>query len=633
MSLHNFVFGQDATEISFYKSTYPGHSVITDFTEKKVIIEHIQSKGINIVEKDLDSKLILNENATVYSNGRKYFNPRVNIVSFKAYTVVPGVKKSQKVDVKNFTKETEIDDGLFYDDTYCYSFNYPSVNLGSRITTESVTEHSDPYFPVIFSFGNNLPIHKARLEIIVPVSVKIKYQLFGSDTNKIKFTLVNSGKFQTYTWEASQMPAYTEDEFSPNVRYFSPHIIIHISELLSSNKVQPIMGTLEDLFSWHFSNVKKLSQTIHPDIIRYTDSLTGNIQSAEQKASELFKWVQQNIRYIAIEDGDNGFVPREAIAVFRNRYGDCKDKSNLLKAMLQSAGLHSGLAWVGTRNLPYSYSQFQSMANDDHLICIWWEYPDKPVFLDATTSSHSLRQIPAFIQGKECLAESPGGGFKIVDIPIADAELNQMSDTTWLEIKNGHLSGNLSMYFKGEDRASLISRLKNIEPIKLNNIVPGIKSFASNKFVASNTTFTIPDNDTSPLSIRCSLNMGSYSVQNGDRVYVNMHIERLFQEYNQNQKRTIPFLNFNCFINHNTIILKIPEGMEVKALPENTYYDSEVFSFSTEYHLKEGAVIMQSKLKVNTLLIEGELLQQFNEMISSLKKVYMNSVVLNNIEI
>lgn len=627
MSLHFMVPGQNTDEIAFFKSAYPGHSVITEVTEKKVFIEYQPTKGIKIQEKDFDSKIILNENATVYSNGREYFNPRVNLVSFKAYTVVPGVKKSQKIDVKNFIKETEIDDGLFYDDTYCYSFNFPSVTLGSKITTESETVHYDPYFPVIYSFGNTIPIHNARLELTVPNTVIIKYQLFGSDTNKIKFTLTNTGKYKTYKWEANQMPAYTEDEFSPDYRYFTPHIIIHISELDG----KPIMGNLNDLFSWHSNNTKKLSQSIHPDIKNYTDSLLNNTIEPEQKASTLFKWVQQNIRYIAIEDGDNGFVPREAITVFRNRYGDCKDKSNLLKAMLQSAGLESGLAWVGTRNLPYSYSKFQSMANDDHLICIWWEYPDKPVFLDATTLSHTLRQVPAFIQGKECMAELPGGGFRILDIPVADANLNLVADTTWLEFSNGKLSGKLNMYFEGEMRANLMSRLKYIEPSKLNNLIPEIKSFASNKFVANNTSYIYPPDDNVPLFMQCGINMDGYSTQNGNSLYVNLHTERLFLEYNQNLKRSIPIINHYCINSQNTTILRIPEGMVVKSLPDNSSYNSGVFGFSTEYTQKENLVILNFKLRVNTLLIDGELLQQFNEMISNLKKVYLNSVVLNKI--
>ena len=59
--------------------------------------------------------------------------------------------------------------------------------------------------------------------------------------------------------------------------------------------------------------------------------------------------MQRNIRYVGIEIGIGGLQPHTADDVFRNRYGDCKDKATLLRAMLENVGIHSTWVLVDTR--------------------------------------------------------------------------------------------------------------------------------------------------------------------------------------------------------------------------------------------------------------------------------------------
>lgn len=80
-------------------------------------------------------------------------------------------------------------------------------------------------------------------------------------------------------------------------------------------------------------------------------------QSPRQQATIIYRWVQQRIHYVAFEDGMNGLVPAAASEVCRTRYGDCKGMSNLLHTLLRARGLDAHLSWVGTRMLPYNYSE------------------------------------------------------------------------------------------------------------------------------------------------------------------------------------------------------------------------------------------------------------------------------------
>jgi hypothetical protein len=64
-----------------------------------------------------------------------------------------------------------------------------------------------------------------------------------------------------------------------------------------------------------------------------------------QKVAE---FMQQNIRYVGIEIGIGGYVPHAAADVYRNRYGDCKDKATLLISMLDAVGVRATWVMVDT---------------------------------------------------------------------------------------------------------------------------------------------------------------------------------------------------------------------------------------------------------------------------------------------
>ena len=61
------------------------------------------------------------------------------------------------------------------------------------------------------------------------------------------------------------------------------------------------------------------------------------------------EFVQRQIRYFVVEMGVGGYQPHAASEIFRNRYGDCKDKAALLSAMLRSVGVPSALMMVDDR--------------------------------------------------------------------------------------------------------------------------------------------------------------------------------------------------------------------------------------------------------------------------------------------
>ncbi len=85
-----------------------------------------------------------------------------------------------------------------------------------------------------------------------------------------------------------------------------------------------------------------------PEIAAKVNQLVAGKPDFQSRLRTLTQFLQSEIRYVAISMGIGGYQPHPAGDVFRYRYGDCKDKATLLKAMLQVVGLRSYLVLVNT---------------------------------------------------------------------------------------------------------------------------------------------------------------------------------------------------------------------------------------------------------------------------------------------
>jgi hypothetical protein len=81
-----------------------------------------------------------------------------------------------------------------------------------------------------------------------------------------------------------------------------------------------------------------------PELAAKAQELVAGKTDFADTAQAIGEFVQQHIRYVAIEIGIGGYQPHAAADIFHSRSGDCKDKATLLAAMLSSVGIRS--TWV-----------------------------------------------------------------------------------------------------------------------------------------------------------------------------------------------------------------------------------------------------------------------------------------------
>ncbi|MEW8688846.1 MAG: DUF3857 and transglutaminase domain-containing protein [Candidatus Thiodiazotropha sp.] len=94
-------------------------------------------------------------------------------------------------------------------------------------------------------------------------------------------------------------------------------------------------------------------------------------------------FVQNEIRYLGLELGENSHRPREPREVLNKRYGDCKDKSLLLATLLRQQGIRAWPALVSTNSRYGVERGLPSPGAFDHVITMV-EFKGKSYWLDGT---------------------------------------------------------------------------------------------------------------------------------------------------------------------------------------------------------------------------------------------------------
>jgi hypothetical protein len=86
-----------------------------------------------------------------------------------------------------------------------------------------------------------------------------------------------------------------------------------------------------------------------PEITAKAQELIAGAPDLYTKLSRITEYIQKNIRYFIVAKGIGGWQAHYAADIYRNRYGDCKDKTTLLISMLQAIGIRAYYLHVDSR--------------------------------------------------------------------------------------------------------------------------------------------------------------------------------------------------------------------------------------------------------------------------------------------
>jgi len=600
------------------------------FSQINRSVEISLKKGAPYAEAvELSEMMILNDNANGMFNKDKVYHSSFNeLKKVEAYTLVPEGNSTKKIKVTDFKIQSSPGNGVFYDDVKETSFDYPRLMKGSVSHVETEHYNKDVRFLSSFYFSNYLPVHNATYSITYPADVDVRYIIKNDDKNIVSVKETVKGKKKKLEFTANNVKNYEYFGDGTTIPYYALHVIVYVASYQENNETIPVFSSVKELYKWNVNFLNNINALPDENLKKIADSICLNKKTDRQKAQAIYLWVQNHVKYVAFEEGLEGFVPRQAADVYTKRYGDCKDMASILTAMLRISGLEAYFTWIGTRSIPYTYTEVPLPITDNHMISAV-KINKTWIFLDATDPNCIFGLPTSGIQDKEALISINSEKYELVKVPVVPAATNIITDSTFLTINKNTLLGNCSVDYTGYFGSDLYNNLLYSKGDDERLYTRRRMAKGSNKFIMQDYKILRTDSINKAANISAGFEIPDYVKSIADEIYINLNLEKLFNNpVIDTSKRKIAIQNDYLYTINQVHTLTIPTGYALDYVPKNIVVSNDLLYFSIEYKQGKEEISATQKFILKKLYIQPQDFAVWNKAITSISPAYKEQVVL-----
>ncbi|HEX7285288.1 MAG TPA: DUF3857 and transglutaminase domain-containing protein [Candidatus Angelobacter sp.] len=505
----------------------------------------------------------------------------------------------------------------------------PAPEPGNIVGYEYEVEERPLVLQEMWVFQGEDPVREARFTLQLPSGWE--YKTSWLNYPEVKPTPWSSGA----QWVVSDVKALRKEDDMPPMRGVLGQMVVSFIPPGGFNMNG--FSNWREMGEWYrglLAGRMDASQGIKGRVAE----LTASSKTQLDKMKSISRFVQQDIRYVAVELGIGGWQPHFAADVFSHRYGDCKDKATLMRSMLSEIGVESYHVVINTERgaiTPASpaHQGFNHailaiklpQGVEDPSLLATLQHPKlgKLLFFDPTDELTPLGQIRGALQSNYALLVTPDGG-DLLELPKQPASTNSVQRTAKLTLDpGGVLKGDVEERRVGDraqlQRFALRNVTKDSERIKpIESVLAGSFShFQITKAAALNL-----QQPELPLGFNYSLTVEGYAQNAGGLLLVRPRVigSKARGLLEKKEPRKFPIEFEGPVRDVDSFEITLPPGYEVDDLPPPV--DAE-FSFAS-YHSKtqaKGNVITYTRtFEVKELSVpvsKAEELKKFYRIIAS----------------
>ena len=375
------------------------------------------------------------------------FDKDSKVLSLHVWSIGPDGHE-YAVDDKEIIEVGYPNEGPLYEDLKFKAVRAPGRDPGGIIAYE-YEQRARPYVnETTWFFQEDIPHVSESFTLELPPGYT-----YGTVWAHHNSTQVADLEHQRWRWEMKDTPGIDLNHvlMRPSELSLAGRMTIHYGPGSADSAAQ---GTWRGVGEW-YQGLSKDRLVSTPEIAAKANELSAGKADFYDKTEAIAEFVQKQVRYFVIEMGIGGEQPHFAGDIFRNRYGDCKDKATLVSAMLSSVGIHSALMMVDDRRGVIDPDAPSTVGN--HMIAAI-EIPkgyDSPrlrsvitaktgrryLIFDPTWDKTAFGQLEHELQGGYGVLME-GADSQVVQLPVLAPELNTIRRTASFHIQpDGSLKG------------------------------------------------------------------------------------------------------------------------------------------------------------------------------------------------
>jgi transglutaminase-like putative cysteine protease len=543
---------------------------------------------------------------------------------------------------KHYGKDQVVDIALATDDVYneirakaIIAEN--DADAGYVFGYQMVSEDRSIFSQTEWEFQDSLPALISRITLALPNGWRTTSVTFNHDN----ISPTESGS--TYTWELRNLAPIPREPLSPAVTNLAPRLAIsYFPAANSSNTSVRTFGDWAQVSQW-MSELEDPQVTTNAELEAKTRELTANCKTELERIQAIGRYVQ-SIKYISIQTGlgrGGGYRPHAATEVFAKSYGDCKDKANLMRAMLRVVGITSFPVSIYSGDPDYVRAEWPSPQQFNHCIIavkvsdetksatvIQHARLGRLLIFDPTAEETPVGDLPSYLQGGLALIDAKESD-SLVKMPVTPPEANLLDrqidatidergllKATIRERANGQLGASYRSELRGHSRPAYIKR---------------IESWVTAGATAAQVSKVEPHDDAA--AGRFDLDIDFVAPQYGQLMRDRLLI---FKPAMVSRREALPFsettrkhpvvLSSHAF--SETVRVKLPAGFDVDEMPDPLKLETQFGSYVTKYEVKDGELVFTRTLIERAVTVPADQYSSVRGFFEKIRAAEQSPVVL-----
>jgi tetratricopeptide (TPR) repeat protein/transglutaminase-like putative cysteine protease len=324
------------------------------------------------------------------------------------------------VDARHVQLRDVSTDYQVYDHEKQLIISFPNLEVGDTLEVKWTIrgknpEHAGQFF-ARYDFGDpGYPVVLDELRVRLPASTQLKY---ACTSGQVEPEISEANGQRLYDWKARNTKQLPQDENLPPKEEMQPSVVCST------------FSSWEEIGRWK-QRLRADAWATTPEIRRIVADLTKGVQDPAAKARALTMWMRRNIRYVSSGE-HHDYTPHPPARVFANRFGDCKDTSQLLAAMLREAGLKVSLTTLGTLDDGQILESVPSPWGTHAILVV--TLADGEHWIDTTLSLGGWDYLPREDRNRVCYIVDPEGRVTLRRTPQQTADSSRYDQTTHVRI-------------------------------------------------------------------------------------------------------------------------------------------------------------------------------------------------------
>jgi hypothetical protein len=506
----------------------------------------------------------------------------------------------------------------------------PAADPGNIVGYE--IEHEDrPYIlQDEWSFQHEDPVREARYTLQLPAGWEYKAAFLNYP--EVKASSAGSNQWQ---WVVNNVEGIRPEANMPPWEAVAGQMIV--SFFPPGGGQTKGFENWNDMGLWEAGLVRGRRES-SAEIKQKVAALTASEANTTRKMATLAKFVQDDIRYVAIELGIGGWQPHAANDVFSHHFGDCKDKATLMSTMLKEIGVDSYYVVVntdrGTVNektpavnwfnhvilaikLPQGSGEAELRAVSQHKTL------GRILIFDPTDEMTPFGYLRGALQGNFGLLVTDSGG-ELIELPQLAPAMNGTLRTAKLTLTpTGTLTGDVTEIRLGDPAAHQRYALRSAatDKDKVKPIESLLAESLSNYRLTHASVTNLSHND-QPFGWDYSLVVDNYAKTAGNLLLVRPRVlgSRSSALLETKEARKFPVEFPGPSLDSDTFEITLPSGYEVSDLPPPVDVDYDFASYHSKTEATGNTLKYTRRLEVKELTVpmsQMETLKKFYRIIAS----------------